>query len=197
VTQASTLHVRIAMIDDLPRILEIYNAAIPSRCATVDLEPATVELKLEWFWQHQPDKRPLWVLECDSKVAGWAGLSSFYGRPAYDKTAELSIYITPENQRRGLAKYLLRSLIECCSSLRVETLLGIVLAHNVASIRLLEGLGFRRWGLLPGVAELDATRLDLLILGKSLRLENQSRSSQKSPTLSSLKKPGKKFARSP
>ncbi len=23
--------------DDLPRILEIYNAAIPSRCATVDL----------------------------------------------------------------------------------------------------------------------------------------------------------------
>jgi len=76
------LRVRHACIDDLPRIVEIYNVAIPSKCATADTEPATIEQKLEWFRQHQPSKRPLWVLEYDSVIAGWAGLSSFYGRPA-------------------------------------------------------------------------------------------------------------------
>jgi len=80
----------------------------------------------------------------------------------------VSIYIAPEYQRRGLGKFLLRSFIECCSSLGVHTLLGFVFRHNTASVRLFERIGFERWGLLPGVAELDSIPRDLLILGKAL-----------------------------
>lgn len=34
---------------DLPRIVEIYNQIIPSRLATADLKPVSVEEREEWF----------------------------------------------------------------------------------------------------------------------------------------------------
>jgi phosphinothricin acetyltransferase len=45
-----------------------------------------------------------------------------------------------------------------------------VFAHNAPSIALFERHGFVRWGLLPGVAELDGVERDLAILG--LRLDD-------------------------
>lgn len=162
--------VRDASIEDLPRIVEIYNASIPSRRATADLEPVTVEERTNWFQHYQEANRPLCVLEIQGTIAGWAGLSSFYGRAAYQKTAEISFYVAPEHQRKGFGKCLVETLIEQCPSLNVTTLVAFVFAHNLPSIRLLEGLEFTRWGLLPGVAELDSVRRDLLILGRSLTM---------------------------
>jgi phosphinothricin acetyltransferase len=38
-----------AVRDDLPAIIDIYNATIPGRMVTADLEPITVESRLRWF----------------------------------------------------------------------------------------------------------------------------------------------------
>ena len=46
---------------DLPRIVEIYNAAIPGRMATADTEPVTVAMREAWFREFDPARRPLWV----------------------------------------------------------------------------------------------------------------------------------------
>lgn len=35
----------LSQIQDLPRIVEIYNQAIPTRLSTADLEPVTIESK--------------------------------------------------------------------------------------------------------------------------------------------------------
>ena len=48
---------------DLPAIVEIYNATIPSRMVTADLEPVTVEARLPWLAAHQSPARPIWVLQ--------------------------------------------------------------------------------------------------------------------------------------
>ena len=50
-------------------------------------------------------------------------------------------------------------------ALGLKTLLYMTFAHNTASRRLSESLGFVRWGELPRVAELDGIERDLLILG--------------------------------
>jgi L-amino acid N-acyltransferase YncA len=42
---------------DLPSIVEIYNATIPSRMVTADLEPVSVESRVHWFEQHRPGFR--------------------------------------------------------------------------------------------------------------------------------------------
>ena len=48
--------IRDATIGDLPAIVAIYNAAIPGRMATADLDPVSVESRRTWFDEHTPAK---------------------------------------------------------------------------------------------------------------------------------------------
>lgn len=138
--------------------------------ASSDDECADPRCDAGGFAAHHPERRPLWVLEETGKIAAWASLSDFYGRPAYGKTAEVSVYVAPEYQGRGNGTLLLKELISRSPSFGLETLLGFVFAHNTASIRMREKFGFDRWGTLPGVAELDGVKRDLVIVG--LPVEN-------------------------
>jgi phosphinothricin acetyltransferase len=156
--------VRDATEGDLPAIVDIYNAAIPGRTATADTEPVTVEGRREWFAKHDPGRRPLWVAEMGGEVVAWIGLSSFYGgRPAYDATAEVSMYVAPAHQARGLGRELMRRMIAACPRLGITTLLGMYFDHNVASRRLCESLGFEQCGHLAHIAKLDGVSRGLVI----------------------------------
>ena len=157
---------RLATRGDLEQIVEIYNATIPSRQVTADTEPVSLESRVRWFDDHTPGRRPLWVVELEGQVAAWLSFSSFYGRPAYNKTAELSIYVRESLRQRGLGAYLLQQALAHAPSIGVDTLLGFIFAHNEPSLRLFEAFGFARWGELPKVALLDGIERDLVIVGR-------------------------------
>ena len=168
------MQIRVAVEADLSAIIQIYNAAIPSRLATADLEPISVESRRTWFRSHG-DRYPVWVItigdrniqsDQNEKIIGWLSLQMFYGRPAYHKTAEVSIYIDPECQGNGIGKKLLGYAIAQCPKLNITKLVGFVFAHNAASRRLFERLGFTEWGFLPEIAELDGIDQSLVIFGK-------------------------------
>jgi L-amino acid N-acyltransferase YncA len=160
--------IRDATEGDLPAIVAIYNASVPGRTATADTEPVSIESRREWFRDHDPEKRPLWVAVDDEIVAGWLSFQSFYGRPAYHATAEVSVYITPALQRKGIGRALLARAVERAHRLGIKTLLGFIFGHNEASLHLFENFGFQRWGVLPAVAELDGIERDLIILGRRI-----------------------------
>lgn len=157
--------IRHARADDLPVLIAIYNASIPGRMATAELTPVSVESRRAWFAEFDPARRPLWVHDGHAGVQAWLSLRSFYGRPAYAATVETGVYVAPAAQRGGLGRALLRHAVAQAPHLGIRTLLAFVFAHNAASVRLFEGEGFRRWGLLPDVAELDGIERDLAILG--------------------------------
>jgi L-amino acid N-acyltransferase YncA len=163
------MRIRDALPEDLPAIVRIYNATIPSRASTADLEPVTVEQRGMWYVAHSPDRRPLRVVEDeDGTIIGWSSLRDFYGRPAYAQTAEIGIYVDAAARRRGIGRALLAEAIERGPELGISTLLAVVFAHNEASVALFERMGFERWGRLPGVARLDDRLADVLILGLPL-----------------------------
>jgi L-amino acid N-acyltransferase YncA len=159
------MHIRLAAPADLPHIVAIYNAAIPGRLASAETDPVSVDSRQAWFREHKPDSRPLLVMESDGVIQGWVGLQSFYGRPAYRATTEVSLYVAPAFQRRGVARRLLQEIIGRAPELGVTTLLAFVFAHNLPSLALFESAGFQRWGLLPRVAVLDGIERDLCVLG--------------------------------
>ncbi len=159
---------RVATRSDLPRIVEIYNGTIASREVTADLDPVSVDSRVAWFEAHSPGHRPLWVSETDGAIAGWLSFSSFYGRPAYEHTAEISVYLDAARRRQGLGGFLLDQAIAHAPSLGLQVLLAFVFAHNHASVALFQGRAFESWGLLPRVARLDDTERDLAILGRRL-----------------------------
>lgn len=159
------MKIRDAHESDMPAIVDIYNSTIPSRMVTADTSPVTVESRLAWFHDHQQATRPVWVAEVHGAVVGWLSFSSFYTRPAYNATAEVSIYIAEDYRGKGIGKVLLAKAIEHSPRLGITTLLGFIFAHNVPSLQLFEKFGFECWGYLPGVAVLDDLEKDLAILG--------------------------------
>lgn len=165
-----SLSYRDATLDDLPAIVAIYNSTVPGRLVTADLEPVSVESRLAWFHAHGPQKRPLWVVEEAGRVIAWVSFSDFYGRPAYQRTAEVSIYLDESARGKGLGKQLLTAALAAAPALGIDTVLGFVFGHNEPSMRLFRSFGFTTWGTLPRVAVLDGIERDLVILG--LRLEN-------------------------
>ncbi|OPA79990.1 N-acetyltransferase [Paenibacillus selenitireducens] len=157
-----------ATLQDLERIVEIYNSTIAGRVVTADLEPVTVESRQPWFDEHSPDFRPLWVMKQDGNIMAWLSFQSFYGRPAYNATAEVSIYIADEYRGQGIGSILIHKAIDACPALSIDTLLGFVFGHNEPSLALLKKFGFEVWGHLPRVAKLDGVERDLIIVGKRI-----------------------------
>jgi phosphinothricin acetyltransferase len=160
------MEIRDATIDDLAAIVAIYNTTVPTRMVTADTEPVSVASRLGWFAEHSPSRRPLWVALEGEQLTGWLSFSSFYGRPAYDRTCEVSIYLAPEFRRRGLGTQLLQRCIAHTPQIGVNTLLGFIFGHNAPSLSLFEKMGFSRWALLPRVAVLDGVERDLVIVGR-------------------------------
>ena len=159
--------IRLATSADLPAIVAIYNATIPTRLSTADLEPVSVVSRRPWLARHDPNRRPIWVLE-QAGIAGWLSLEDYKTRAAYSITAEVSIYIDAGQRRKGHARTLLRHSIEQAPRLELERLVAVVFGHNEASIALFESEGFERWGLLPGVTRLDGVAADIVILGRAV-----------------------------
>lgn len=162
------LNYRDATREDLPTIVEIYNSTVPSRMVTADTEPVSVASRENWFLEHQGN-RPLWMVESEAEeIVGWVSFQSFYGRPAYNATAELSIYLDPANRGRGLGKQILEHSLKAAPDYQIKTLLGFIFAHNEPSLKLFRHFGFEDWGTFPNIAILDGEERSLIILGKRL-----------------------------
>jgi L-amino acid N-acyltransferase YncA/predicted O-methyltransferase YrrM len=157
--------IRDAIEADLPAIVRIYNATVPTRMVTAELEPTTVEARLPWFREHSPEQYPFWVAESGDRVIGWVDFKKFLPRCAYRGTAEISVYVDEKFRRRGVGQRLLEHAIARAPSLGFTALIGLIFGHNEPSLKLFERLGFERWGLLPDVAQLDEETRDLVVVG--------------------------------
>lgn len=159
---------RNATKEDMPRIVQIYNSIIPGRMVTADTEPVSVESKMKWFEEHSPGKRPLWVVEHEHKTMGWVSFQSFYGRPAYDATSEISIYLDESARGKGFGGKILQYALENSASIGIKTLLGFIFSHNEPSLNLFRKFGFEDWAMLPDIAVLDGVERSLVIVGKRI-----------------------------
>jgi len=158
--------IRDAVEADLPAIVEIYNATVPTRMVTAELEPTTVEARLPWFREHSPGQYPFWVAELESRVIGWLDFKKFLPRCAYRGTAEISVYVDEKFRRRGVGQRLLEHAIARAPSLGITALVGLIFGHNEASLKLFQRLSFEQWAFLPAVAQLDGVQRDLVVLGQ-------------------------------
>ncbi len=159
--------IRLARIQDLERIVAIYNQAVPHKNATADLLPVQTEQRKGWFSEHNPESFPIYVMEEDGRVAGWCSLSPYRGgRLALKDTAEVTFYVDYAVHGRGVGKALLKHALEDCARIGKRVLFAIVLEKNKKSIHLLEKAGFEKWGTLPDVADFDGELCAHVYMGK-------------------------------
>jgi len=133
------MEIRIAKIEDLESIVEIYNQAVLEKFATADTDVLTLESRIDWFNNHNPEKYPIFVSCNNKKVVGWCSISPYRpGRNALRYTAEISYYIHKDFRRQGIGQQLIAESIIYSRRINLKTLFAIVLDRNIGSIKLLE-----------------------------------------------------------
>lgn len=160
------MNIRKAILSDAQAIATIYNEAIENTVATFDTETKTIANREEWLRQHS-DKYPVVVAEVDGVVAGFASMTRWSDRAAYDDTAEISIYILPHYHNQGIGRKLMEAIIMAGKEGGLHCILSRITQGNDKSIYLHEQFGFRTVGVLQEVGKkfgkvLDVTMMQLV-----------------------------------
>ena len=140
------MNIREAIVDDLPALTEIYNAAVRERLAAPDLTPRTLEERRVWWQAHQYPCYPILVAEEAGGMLGYAALSSWVSGDVYAHTAEAGLYVAPEAQGQGLGTRLMRALLAEAARRGLHAVVARVWADNAASLALCRRCGFETVG---------------------------------------------------
>ena len=155
--------IRPATLQDQPGILEIYNESVLHSTATFDTDPRSPEKQVEWFNRHKAN-HPVLVAEDDGKIAGWASLSPWSDRCAYDSTVEVSVYLAPEQRGKGLGFQLLQQVTEAGRKAGNHTVISRISSDNLASIRIHEKAGYSTVGTMKEVGFKFGRFLDVVMM---------------------------------
>ena len=166
-TANQSVAVRKAGVGDIPAITDIYNEAILTSTATFDTETKSVEERAQWLQSHD-ERHPVLVAVVDGRVVGWASLTRWSDRRAYDDTAETSFYVHSTHRGRGIGRKLKDAIIEEARRLRYHTLIARVAEGSDESIYLNERAGFVHVRTLKEVGRKFDRLLDVHIMQKLL-----------------------------
>lgn len=164
-----SLSIRLALLNDLPIIVNIYNQAILKKGLTADLDLQDVSAKTSWFEQHKPDRYPIFVALKNDEIVGWVSLSPYReGRKALQRTTEVSLYLHENHIGKGFGSIMMQQIMAEAKQIGYTTMIAILIANNEKSIGLFTKFNFALWGLLPGIVEIGDQKLNHCIYGRSL-----------------------------
>ena len=137
--------IRHAHAGDVPAMLAIYAPLVRDTIISFEYEPPTVEEMAHRL--HAIQRQYPWlVCERDGQVAGYAYASSFRSRAAYQWTAEVTVYVHADHQRRGMARTLYLALFERLRVQGYRMAVAVITLPNPGSVALHEDLGFEPVG---------------------------------------------------
>jgi L-amino acid N-acyltransferase len=148
---------------DLPAITDIYNEAILNTVATFDTDVKSVADREQWFLAHG-ERHPVLVAVADGRVVGWASLTEWSDRRAYDGTAEASFYVHSQFRHQGIGRALLEAIIAEARRVKLHTLLGRVAEGSDESLHLSYAAGFVLVGTMKEVGRKFGRFLDVHLL---------------------------------
>ena len=125
--------------------MDIYNEAILHTTASLDTEVKAMQNRKAWFAEHN-GRYVIYVDVEDGKVAGYASLSRYRDRKAFDPAVEISM----EN--------VLAYAAECEE---IDTGISLITSENAASIHLHEVYGFEYCGQIKNAGTKFGRKLSL------------------------------------
>ena len=148
-----------------PGVKEIYEFGIATGNATFQTEAPAWN---EWDKNHLQRSR-LVAIDDNEMVMGWAALTPVSGRCVYAGVAEVSVYIHPNHQGKGVGKKLMEELIHESEEQNLWTLQAGIFPENKASLRLHKQAGFRKVGYREKIGKLKNVWRDTVLLERRSR----------------------------
>jgi L-amino acid N-acyltransferase YncA len=151
----------------LEAIREIYQYYVDHSTATFHTGHVTAnELREKILIDHPKYKS--FVIEVDGVMRGYCYFSQYNKRQAYDRTAELSIYLAHDFKGKGIGKAVLKQLEKEAKDVGIVVLLAIITGDNAHSIRSFVSAGYEKCGDLREVGEKFGRLLDVVFYQKIL-----------------------------
>lgn len=167
-TENRFVETRDARPDDCAALAYIYYQGIEDRQATLETEPRSAEERRAWLTERGP-RHPVLIAELDDEVVGWASLNRFNPRAAYDRVADISVYVARERRGRGVGTVLLAALEERARALGYHKMVLAGFPFNAAGLGLYQRSGFRAVGIYEEQGILDDRWVDVIIMEKILK----------------------------
>lgn len=152
---------------DLAAILAIYNHYILNTTATFHSETLSKEDLAEFLFISHP-KYPSFRITENGEMIGYCFLTQYKKRQAYDRSAELSIYLKPGYTGKGIGLAALSQLEAAAKKAGIRVLVGTICGENQASIRLMEKAGFSQCAHLKNIGEKFGKVLDVVMYEKEI-----------------------------
>jgi L-amino acid N-acyltransferase YncA len=152
-------------LSDFNHVKEIYDYYILNSTATFHTDLISIEeLKSVILIAHPKYKS--FLIDYEGETCGYCYISQYKKRPAYDRTAEITIYLKPEYSGKGIGKETLRLLETVAKNNEISVLIGIITGENQASIRLFEKCGYEKCAHFKKVGEKFDRLLDVVAYQK-------------------------------
>ncbi|KAG2177575.1 hypothetical protein INT44_008087 [Umbelopsis vinacea] len=152
----SSYYIRDATEADLPTIVEIYNEQILNSSSLFVYSPVGLDNRLEWFRTCKSKGFPIIVAAKKAsdqegeikqeEVAAYCSLGTFRDKPAYNASAEVSLYVHVNHRRQGLGKVLMEKIIKMADEIDIHAIVASITIENSVSLNLYSKLGFRNIG---------------------------------------------------
>jgi phosphinothricin acetyltransferase len=133
--------IRIASTSDAREVLAIYAPIVRETAITYETEVPS-ESEIAGRIAATLEAYPWLCCEIDGRIAGYAYASRFRTRTAYQWTAETTVYVADWARKRGVARGLYVSLLECCRVLGYRTAVGVIGLPNEPSVKFHRAMGF-------------------------------------------------------
>ena len=140
--------IRIATEQDIPAMLAIYAPYVENTTYSFEYTPPTPEAFTQRFATYTT-QCPWLVWEENGRVMGYAYGSLPFERAAYAWCAEVSIYLCPEAQGKGIGKKLYAAVEEILWRQGYRIIYALITTENEISLRFHEKRGFRTIGEFP------------------------------------------------
>ena len=147
--------------------LDIYNWYVLNSTATFHLEEIPKE-ELERMVSLGHEKYKSFIILFDNKICGFCYISQFRYKEAYDKSAEITLYLNQNSIGKGLGKATLMYLEKVAEGSGIENLIAVITEGNDASIALFEKQGYFNVGHLKHIGNKFGKSLDVLSYQKEI-----------------------------
>ena len=165
--------VRAAMPQDAEQLLEIYTPFVISEDCSVSNVSFELEApSVEEFRQRIVDissKYPYLVGEKNGQILGYVYCHPYRERLAYQWSVEVTIYLAPAGQGKGLGRVLYEAMEEILRLQGITMLYSCITLGNEHSIKMHEALGYRLIGTFSKSGYKNGQWLDTVWLEKQLQ----------------------------
>ncbi|MGJ7031324.1 GNAT family N-acetyltransferase [Niabella hirudinis] len=137
---------------DLRFVKQIYDWYVLNSTATFHTEPVTITELREFIYIGHPRFRS-WLILDGAQPVGYCYLTNYKKRQAYDKTAELTIYLQHDCYAKGIGQAALKQLEIHAREAGFKNLLAIISGDNDRSIHFFEKNGYFKCAHFKNVGE--------------------------------------------